>query len=249
MFSARTSRKYSTRQGRGLLTSARALCLSVLRDHPCAAIHLLRVPTSVQKSGEAEQPDVTLLLKRMGQGDREAGDQAIELVYTELHRIASREMRREQPGHTLQTTALVNEAYLRLVGGAPLEIQNRGHFFAIASQQMRRILVDHARSAMAQRRGGGAVRVELEKVGIGVEEQSLEDLLGLDEALTELERIEPRAAQIVVLRYFGGHTDKELVDMLGLSLATVRRDWEFARAWLFDRMKGQSRDPSTEGRE
>ena len=181
--------------------------------------------------------DLTLLLNRMQNGDRAAAEEATARIYGELHRIASREMRRERPGHTLQTTALVNEAYLRLTAAGSLEIESRGHFMALASQQMRRILVDHARSAGAQRRGGGAVQIDLDEAQAGTEGRSL-DLLLLDESLAELERIDPRAARVVELRYFGGYTDKEAVEALGLSLATVRRDWEFARSWLFRRMQG-----------
>lgn len=173
----------------------------------------------------------------MRTGDRKAGEEAAALIYGELHRIASGAMRHEREGHTLQTTALVNEAYVRLAGSAALEIQSRAHFFAIASQQMRRILVDHARSRAAQRRGGGAVRISLEEVQAGVEDRSL-DLLLLDESLAELERIAPRAAKVIELRYFGGYGDKDVVAALGVSLATVRRDWEFARSWLFQRMRG-----------
>jgi len=182
-------------------------------------------------------PPLTALLNRMRNGDRGAGDEAVELVYNELHRIASGQMKCERPGHTLQTTALVHEAYVRLMGADSLEIQNRGHFFAVASQQMRRILVDHARANQALRRGGGAAKVDLDQVQLGTETRSI-DVLQLDEALTELERLEPRAARVVELRYFGGYTDKEVVEALGVSLATVRRDWEFARSWLFDRMRG-----------
>ena len=120
-----------------------------------------------------------------------------------------------------------------------LEIQNRGHFFAVASQQMRRILVsDYARSNNAQRRGGGATQVELDQLQISIAPRSV-DVLSLDEALRELERIDPRAAKVVELRYFGGYTDKEVVEALGVSIATVRRDWEFARSWLFNQMQGQ----------
>jgi RNA polymerase sigma factor (TIGR02999 family) len=173
----------------------------------------------------------------MQKGDRAAADEAASRIYGELHRIASREMRRERRGHTLQTTALVNEAYLRLAAAGSLEIQSRGHFFAMASQQMRRILVDYARSAGAQRRGGGAIQIDLDNARAGTEGRGL-DLLLLDESLAELERIEPRAAKVIELRYFGGYTDKEVVQALGVSLATVRRDWEFARSWLFRRMQG-----------
>jgi RNA polymerase sigma-70 factor (ECF subfamily) len=187
-------------------------------------------------STNPEKSGLTLLLNRMQKGDREAAEHAAQLVYGELHRIAAGQMRREKPGHTLQATALINEAYMRLAGGGSLEIQNRGHFFALASQQMRRILVDHARSSHAQRRGGGAAKVDLEVVQVAAEDRSV-DVLALDDALKELERLEPRAARVVELRYFGGYTDKEVVEALGVSLATVRRDWEFARSWLFDRIK------------
>lgn len=179
----------------------------------------------------------------MQEGDRAAAEQAASRIYGELHRIASREMRRERPGHTLQTTALIHEAFVRLSASGSLEIQSRGHFMAVASQQMRRILVDHARSAGAQRRGGGAVQIDLDAVQGGADGRSL-DLLLLDESLAELESIDPRAAKVIELRYFGGYTDKEVVDALAVSLATVRRDWEFARSWLFRRMQGQPKTVS-----
>ncbi len=197
--------------------------------------------TDPKKAEEPEPSNVTALLNRMRGGDREAGDEVAGLVYEELHRIASREMRHEREGHTLQTTALVHEAYMRLAGSESLEIQNRGHFFAVASRQMRRILVDHARSSGAQRRGGSAIKVELDKLQIAAAERSI-DVILLDESLKALERLEPRAAKVVELRYFGGYTDKEVVEALGVSLATVRREWEFARSWLFDHMQGK-REP------
>jgi len=205
--------------------------------------------TSPKRRKETERAGLTLLLNRMIRGDPGAGAQATALVYTELHRLASRKMRREGPGHTLQTTALVNEAYLWFVSRGSLEIRNRGHFFALASQQMRRILVDHARSARAQKRGGGAIKVEYGEVPPGEEPVSVEDVLSLHEALTELEQIDPRTGQVVELRYFGGYTDQEVVDALGVSLATVRRDWEFARSWLFDRLHSDNRQGQRLGRE
>ncbi|HLK66905.1 MAG TPA: sigma-70 family RNA polymerase sigma factor [Bryobacteraceae bacterium] len=196
---------------------------------------------SDKTEGDHHAP-LTALLNRMRTGDREAGEEAVEMVYSELHRIAAGQLRHERPGHTLQTTALVHEAYLRLVGGESLEIQNRAHFFAVASKQMRRVLVDHARADHAQRRGGGAGHVSLDDVQLGNETQNI-DILQLDEALRELERLDPRAARVVELRYFGGYTDKEVVEALGVALATVRRDWEFARSWLFDRMRGNDGQP------
>ena len=198
------------------------------------------MPTNPIQPGGAQPAQLTSLLNLMRKGDRNAGEQAVELVYRELHRIASGQMRRERPGHTLQTTALVNEAYMRLIGAGSLEIQNRGHFFAVASQQMRRILVDHARATGAQRRGGGAAKIDIDQIQVAVGEQGIA-VLALDEALHELERLDPRAARVVELRYFGGYTDKEVVEALEVSLATVRRDWEFARSWLFDHMRSPAR--------
>ncbi len=182
------------------------------------------------------EPQLTVLLNRMREGDRDAGSAAVQLVYGELHRVAAKQMRKERRGHTLQTTALVHEAYVRLMGAESLEIQNRGHFFAVASQQMRRILVDHARASQAQRRGGAAERVDLDMVQLGAGGENI-DVLELDEALRELERMEPRAAHVVELRYFGGYTDKEVVEATGAPLSSVRRDWEFARSWLFNRLR------------
>jgi RNA polymerase sigma-70 factor, ECF subfamily len=192
------------------------------------------------QSEDTQTGNLTSLLNRMQSGDREAGDQAVALVYTELKRIASRQLRRERPGHTLVTAALVNEAYLRLSGGAPVPVVNRGHFFAIASRQMRRILVEHARVKNSEKRGGRAVYSRLEEAE--VPSASLDfDVLSLDAALKDLESIDPRAAQIVELRYFGGYTDKEVVEALGVGLPAVRRDWDFARCWLYNRMQIRTR--------
>ncbi len=190
-----------------------------------------------EQSDAGEPSEITGLLRRMQRGDQAAGEQAVQLVYGELHRIAARELRGERPGHLLQTTALIHEAFARLSGAQTLEIENRSHFFAIASQQMRRILVDYARASQSQRRGGGTVCVGLEGVQVGLNPRGI-DLLALDEALDELQRIDARAAQVVELRFFGGYTDGEVVEALGVSFATVRRDWEFARSWLFDRIQG-----------
>jgi len=184
-----------------------------------------------------ESDNLTLLLTRMQHGDGQAGEKAMAMVYSELHRIASRELRDERPGHLLQTTALIHEAYIRLTGSRALEIQSRKHFFAVASQQMRRILVDHARARDAQKRGDGAVQVGLEAVRVGMDPRKV-DLVLLDQALGELEHIDRRAAQAVELRFFGGYSDEETGEALGISVATVRRDWEFARSWLFERMHG-----------
>jgi RNA polymerase sigma factor (TIGR02999 family) len=202
------------------------------------AIYWLHVFTERDGAQESESPDVTVLLNRMRKGDRNAGNQVSELVYSELRRIASREMRHERQDHLLQTTALVHEAYLKLVGAQSLEIQNRGHFFAIASQQMRRILVDHARSRDALRRGGGAAQVNLDCLQIAADERSI-DVLVLDEALKEFEQLEPRAAKVVELRYFGGYSEEDIKDVLNISIPTVRRDWTFARSWLYARMQAK----------
>jgi RNA polymerase sigma factor (TIGR02999 family) len=174
----------------------------------------------------------------MQQGDRDAGEQAVGLVYGELRRIASRQLRREAPGHTLVTGALINEAYLNFSEGSSIPIESRGHFLAIASQQMRRILVDHARAKNAQRRGGGAVQVSLDLAHAASAPPNL-DVIMLDDALRDFEQAHPRAAKVVELRYFGGYTDKQAAEALGVSLNTVRRDWEFARCWLFDRVRGE----------
>jgi RNA polymerase sigma factor (TIGR02999 family) len=190
-----------------------------------------------QQPKEAGPPSqLTLLLNRMQRGDQDAAQQAAGLVYAELHRIASRQMKRERPDHVLQTTALVHEAYLRMAGGTAGEVENRAHFFAVASQQMRRILVDFARAAHAQKRGAGQIVDNLDSIRVGVEGRSV-DLLALDECLRELERLEPRAARVVEMRYFGGHTDREAAEALGVSTVTVRRDWDYARTWLFSRMR------------
>lgn len=175
------------------------------------------------------------MLNRMKDGDRQAGEAVVARVYDELHRIASREMRRERPGNTLQTTALIHEAYLRMAGERAPEIQNRGHFFAIAGQQMRRVLVDHARAAASQKRGGGAIPLDLDSVRVGAGDPDAQ-LVRLDDALKDLERLDPRPAKVVELKYFGGYSDREVAEALNLSVAMVRRDWEFARSWLFAQM-------------
>jgi RNA polymerase sigma-70 factor, ECF subfamily len=194
---------------------------------------------SRKSDGTSGEPslELTALLNRICEGDRNAGEQAVSLVYEELHRLAGREMRREQGGHTLQTTALIHEAYLKLTGSGNLHVESRGHFFAIASQQMRRILVDHARASGAQKRGAGAVHLDADSLPGFAAERGAE-LLALDDALSALERLDPRAARVVELRYFGGYTDPEVAEALNVSVPKVRRDWEFARSWLYDQMKG-----------
>jgi RNA polymerase sigma-70 factor (ECF subfamily) len=175
--------------------------------------------------------EVTALLTAWSDGDESAYDKLVPLVYEELHRLAHRYMRRERDGHTLQTTALVGEAYMRLVGQR-VEWQNREHFFAASARLMRRILVDHARSRGYQKRGGGARRVPLEDVLEMTEERATE-LVALDEALDALARIDERKARVVELRYFGGLEIEETAQLLGVSPNTVKRDWRTARAWLY----------------
>ncbi|MFO7692014.1 MAG: sigma-70 family RNA polymerase sigma factor [Vicinamibacterales bacterium] len=164
-------------------------------------------------------------------------DELFPLVYAELRRIAAREMRREKPGRTLQTTALVHEAYLRLLKDASLSFENRAHFLGIAARAMREILIEHARARSAQKRGGGAVRLTLDDRAAPVSSPSI-DVLALDEALQRLARLDERHARVVEFRYFGGLSVEETAAALQLSPATVKRDWTLARAWLFRELAG-----------
>ena len=164
-------------------------------------------------------------------------DEMFPLVYAELRRIAAREMRREKPGRTLQTTALVHEAYLRLLKDASLSFENRAHFLGVAARAMREILIEHARARSARKRGGGAVRLTLDDLVAPVSSPSI-DVLALDEALQRLARLDERHARVVELRYFGGLSVEETAAALELSPATVKRDWTLARAWLFRELAG-----------
>ena len=179
---------------------------------------------------EAPQ-NVTQLLLGWGQGDKEALDRLVPIVYDELRRQAARYLRRERVGHTLQTTALIHEAYLRLVDQKNVHWQNRAHFFGIAAQLMRRILVDHARTKKRAKRGGSDVRVSLGDVQAVVKGKDL-DVVALDEALDRLSEIDEQQSKIVELRFFSGLTVEETAEVLGISTATVKRDWSMARAWL-----------------
>jgi RNA polymerase sigma factor (TIGR02999 family) len=174
---------------------------------------------------------LTQLLRDWGAGDQQALDDLMPIVYRELHRLADHYLRRERPDHTLQPTALVHEAYLRLVDQRGITWQNRAHFFGVAAQLMRRILVDHARRHRAAKRGGAAPKITLERVAAGSEERA-EDVLALDEALSRLARLDPRQERIVELRYFSGLTVEDTAEALGISPATVKREWSMARAWL-----------------
>jgi len=166
-----------------------------------------------------------------GKGNKAALDRVIPLVYQELRRLAHRQMRRERTGDTFQTTALINEAYLRLVDYARVRPRDRAHFFAIAAQAMRRILIERARSRRSTKRGSGAEKVSLDEVA-DVSHERAADLVALDEALTKLALIDPRKAQIVELKYFGGMTIEEAAEVLEVSTPTVERDWHMAKIWL-----------------
>jgi RNA polymerase sigma-70 factor, ECF subfamily len=180
--------------------------------------------------------DVTVLLMAWRDGDQEALGRLTPLVYDELHRLADRCMRGEQAGHTLQTTALVNEAYIRLIDSSRVRWQNRAHFFAIAAQLMRRILVDFARHRRYQKRGGDWCRVTLAE-GLAVAADADADLVALDEALQKFSKLDPRKAQVVELRFFGGLTLEETAEALSVSTDTVGRDWRAAKAWLTRELK------------
>ena len=179
--------------------------------------------------------EITELLEQWSGGNQAALDQLYPLVYEELRRLARSYMRREPKGHTLQTTALINEAYVRLVDQHSVRWQNRSHFFAISAQIMRRILVDHARQHLQAKRGGGAKRISLDEVMIVAKERSAEVLM-LDEALSNLARLDPRRSQVVELRYFAGLNNSEIASVLKISENTVMRDWNLARAWLYQQL-------------
>ena len=183
------------------------------------------------ENGPTEGRDVTGLLRAWSGGDRNALDELTALVYEELHRLARRYLRSERPDHSLQTTALVNEAYLRLVDYTRLEVLDRAHFFAVSAQAMRRILVDHARRRNAKR-GRGQQRVSLDDVAVVADARST-DIVALDDALRELTVRDPRKARVVEMRYFGGLTVEEVASVLGVSPVTVMRDWRMAKAWLY----------------
>ena len=180
-------------------------------------------------------PELTQLLADWGNGDRSALDKLFPLVHSELRRIAQRQMSQERPGHTLQATALVNEAYLKLTGQQGFDWQNRAHFFAVCAQVMRHILIDHARAHARDKRGGGAVKVSLNDALVVAEDQAAH-FIALDEALRVLERLDPQKSKIVELRYFGGLSIEEAAEVLNVSPRTVRREWQRAKAWLYRMM-------------
>ena len=176
--------------------------------------------------------EITQLLLAWNNGDRLALEKLMPLVHAELHRIAHRHMAAERPGHILQTTALVNEAYMRLIDWKNVEWQNRSHFFGLAAQIMRHILVDFARAYAREKRGGRGIRVSLLQAD-NIESQRSADLVALDDALQALEKLDQRQARVVELRFFGGLNQEETAEALQISVGTVRRDWSIAEAWLY----------------
>jgi RNA polymerase sigma-70 factor, ECF subfamily len=181
--------------------------------------------------------EITQLLFEWSEGSQAALDKLYPLVYEELRRMAHRYLRHERKGHTLQTTALINEAYLRLVDQKQVHWANRSHFFGISAQIMRRILIDHARRYDYAKRGGGAQRISLDEAALVAKERA-RALLMLDEALNSLAKIDPRRSQVVELRYFGGLNNEEIAGVLKISENTVTRDWNMARAWLYQELSG-----------
>jgi RNA polymerase sigma factor (TIGR02999 family) len=187
------------------------------------------------------QQQVTQLLRQWCDGDPHALEKLIPLVQPELQRLAQHYMSRERPGHTLQKTALLDDAYLQLADKSRLQWENRAHFFAVAAQIMRRIMVDHARQRHALKRGGGAMRVTLDECAAVTQTRAAE-LLALDEALEKLARFDQRKAKVVEMRYFGGLTMEEIANVLKIHVNTVMRDWTAARAWLFAALSGENMD-------
>jgi len=188
------------------------------------------------------EADVSVLLAEMASGNHAAAEKLVPLVYEELKRLARRHMRRERPDHTLQTTALVHEAYLKLARQKAVSWQGRSHFLAVASQVMRRILIDHARGQLREKRGGPQVTVSLDDAVVVVSLERSEDLLKLDEALNRLSKLDARQSRIVELRFFGGLSVEETSEVLGLSPKTIKRDWAVAKAWLHAELRNRNGD-------
>jgi RNA polymerase sigma-70 factor (ECF subfamily) len=188
----------------------------------------------------ADADNITQLLVELRAGNADAMARLLPIVYRELRRLAAHYMRQERPGHTLQPTALVHEAYLRLVGQADRNWQNRAHFFAVAAQTMRTVLVDHARANLTRKRGGKQVHVELNN-SLNLAAPKPQAILVLDETLRRLEQIDPRASRVVELRWFVGLSVEEAAHVMGISEKTVRRDWNFAKAWLQTELEGEDR--------
>ena len=183
--------------------------------------------------------DVTRILNAIGHGDSQAAEELLPLVYEELRKLASQKMAKEAPGQTLQPTALVHEAWLRLVGSENAQFDGRGHFFAAAAEAMRRILIERARQKLSLKRGAGAQRVSLEELEVAIMADD-DTLLAVDEALTKLAKEDPDAAQFIKLRFFAGFTSEEAAQVLGIHERTARRHWRFARGWLYQELRGDS---------
>jgi len=216
------------------------LCLA---EKPVTCVRISDVAQPPMTTPSSSQKEVTQLLGAWSGGDERALEKLIPLVQPELHRLAHHYMSRERAGHTLQTTALLDEAYLLLVDHNKRDWQNRTHFVAAAAQLMRRIMVDHARERHALKRGAGALKVTLDEAAAVTETRS-EDLLALDDALERLAAQDPRKSQIVELRYFGGLTVEEVAEFLKLSQRTVEREWNMAKAWLYRTLSGEEPDES-----
>lgn len=192
---------------------------------------------------ESPNTDVTVLLAELANGDQQAAERLVPLVYDELKRLARSYMRRERPDHTLQATALVHEAYLKLVRQQAVNWQSRSHFFGIAAQIMRRILIDHARAHLREKRGGAKEDLPLDEALVFSAAQS-EELVKLDEALQRLATLDARQSRIVELRFFGGLSVEESANVLGVSPKTVKRDWSVAKAWLYSELRQGNGDVS-----
>jgi len=189
---------------------------------------------------ETPDSDISAQLRAWSEGDQSALEKLTPIVYGELHRLAGRYMRRERPSHSLQTTALVNEAYMRLVNYRQMQWQDRAHFFAVSAQLMRRILVDHARRHNLKR-GGGVPHVSLKHVEVVSDDRPM-DLVALDDAMNALARLDPRKVQVVEMRFFGGLSVEETAEVLKVSPVTVMRDWNTAKAWLYRELTGGARN-------
>jgi RNA polymerase sigma factor (TIGR02999 family) len=190
--------------------------------------------------------DVTQLLHDWSEGDKQAAEQLMPLVYDELRRLARGYLRRERPDHTLQPTALVNEAYLKLIDQRRVNWQNRHHFFGIAAQMMRRILVDHAREHATEKRGGSRCKLSLDAADIPSTGERAQELVALDEALQKLAEVFPRKGRVVELRFFGGFSVGETAGVLGVSDKTVMREWESAKLWLYREMDSEGAEAGEE---